>query len=42
MNQKNNPYNDELEPSEEYWMEHNPDQEDEAYFPLEESKPPHY
>ncbi len=42
MNEKINPYNDFLDPFEEYWREQNPDEDDEAYFPLEESKPPHY
>ena len=42
MNEKNNPDNDALDPSEEYWREENPDEEGQAYFPFEESNPPHY
>ena len=33
---------DALDPSEEYWKKQNPDEEDQPYFPPEESKPPHY
>ncbi len=33
---------DSLFPSEEYSKENNPDEESEPYFPLEDSKPPHY
>ena len=42
MNEKVNPDNDSLDPSEEYWREQNPDEEDEPYFPSKESRPPHY
>ena len=42
MNEKINPDNDSLDPSDEYWREQDPDEEDGSYFPFEESKPPHY
>ena len=42
MNEKINPDNDSLDPSDEYWREQNPDEEDKPYFTLEGSKPPHY
>ncbi len=34
--------NDVLDPSEEYWREQNPDEEDEPFFPPDQSQPPHY
>ena len=34
--------NEALDHSEEYWIEYFIDDEDKPYFPLEESKPPHY
>ncbi|WP_269622618.1 hypothetical protein [Prochlorococcus marinus] len=42
MNKKTIPDNDAVAHSEEYWKEENLGTEDEPYFPLEESKPPHY
>ena len=42
MKDKFNPDDDVLDLSEEYWREQNPDEEDEPYFPLNESQPPHY
>ncbi len=42
MNEKINPDNDALDPSDEYWREQKPDEEDKSYFPFEESRPPHY
>ncbi len=42
MSRKINPENDAFDPSEEYWREQTNEEEDELYFPLEESKPPHY
>ncbi|KGG14887.1 MULTISPECIES: hypothetical protein [unclassified Prochlorococcus] len=42
MNEKINPDNEALDPSDEYWRQQSSDEEDEPYFPPEESKPPHY
>ncbi len=42
MNTKTNYEKYELDPFEEYWREQNAEDEDEPYFPIEESKPPHY
>ena len=44
MNANMPPKNDSLDPSEEYFKEKDqaPDEDDQPYFPLEESKPPHY
>ena len=44
MKEKINPDNDGLDPSEEYFITKNDnnDEQDQPYFPVEESKPPHY
>ena len=44
MNKKRSPENDLLDPSDEYFKERSEylPEEDEPYFPLEESQPPHY
>ena len=42
MAKKTNPDNDALDPSEEYFKKQSQDEEDQPYFPLEESLPPHY
>ena len=44
MKEKINPDNDGLDPSEEYFRtkNDNSDEQDQPYFPVEESKPPHY
>ena len=44
MNKKRPPKNELLDPSEEYFKKKSEslNEEDEPYFPLEESKPPHY
>ena len=44
MNEKVNPYNDELDLSEECLRKKhiNWNEEGEPYFPIEESQPPHY
>ena len=42
MNKKMVSDNEPLDYSDEYWREEKPDASDEAYFPLDESKPPHY
>ena len=42
MNEKINPDDDAIDLSEEYWREQNLDEENQPYFPIEESKPPHY
>ncbi len=42
MNKQINSENNALDPSYEFWREQNPDEEDEPYFPIEESQPPHY
>tara|TARA_Y100001968_G_C18949600_1_gene522567 strand:+ start:318 stop:452 length:135 start_codon:yes stop_codon:yes gene_type:complete len=44
MNKKRSPKNDSLAPFEEYFKKKSKSltEEDEPYFPLEESKPPHY
>ncbi len=34
--------NGEIESYEEYWREQDPEEEEQPYFPFEESKPPHY
>ncbi len=44
MNEEINPDDDGFDLPEEYFKEKNKilEEEDEAYFPIEESKPPHY
>ncbi len=42
MKERINPDDDSFDPSEEYWREQNPDEENMPYFPIEETKPPHY
>tara|TARA_Y100001968_G_C19399666_1_gene740324 strand:+ start:329 stop:457 length:129 start_codon:yes stop_codon:yes gene_type:complete len=42
MKSKNNPDNDAFNPSAEYFKGKSREEEDDTYFPLEESKPPHY
>ena len=42
MDKKVNPDNDALDLSEEQFRKQTQDEFDETYFPLEESKPPHY
>ncbi len=44
MKEKINPDNDGLDPSEEYSRkkDHSTNENDPPYFPVEESKPPHY
>ena len=42
MDKKINPDNDALDPSDEYFKNQSQDEEDQSYFPLEESPPPHY
>ena len=42
MDKKANPDNDALDLSEEHFRNQSQDESDEPYFPLEESKPPHY
>ena len=42
MKKKRNYDNDGLDPSEEYFKKKEKGHEDETYFPLDESKPPHY
>ena len=42
MDKQENHDNDSLDPSEEYWRKEYIDEENEAYFPLEETNPPHY
>ena len=42
MNNERNSNNDGLDPSEEYFKEKRKINDDYAYFPLEESEPPHY
>ena len=44
MREKINPDNDAQDPAEEYFIEKDlvHDEDDQPYFPPEESKPPHY
>ena len=42
MNEKINPDKNAFDLSEVYWRDQYPEEEEEPYFPPEESKPPHY
>jgi hypothetical protein len=42
MNNERNYDNDGLDPSEEYFKEKRKINDDDDYFPLDESEPPHY
>ena len=44
MEKKKNPNNDLIDSSEDYFREKNDglDEEGDVYFPIEDSKPPHY
>jgi len=42
MKKEINSENNSLDSLYEFWREQKPDEEDEPYFPIEESKPPHY
>jgi len=42
MDKERNYDNDGFDPSEEYFRKKKNDSDDDTYFPLEESEPPHY
>ena len=42
MEKEQNYDNDGLDPSEEYFRKKKKDNDEDTYFPLEESEPPHY